>query len=210
MASDKFQLRWDDEPESRQEEEDLERIPRPLWHSLLDLGLVVFTVAAEIAVARIWPHLVIVNVVSYFVIAFVVLMGIALLLDRFFPEGLRAYLFLFLIIEFLTPLFLFLIIEFLTPRGRPGLTMRSMKHLTVMSPRAFTLTVATLCFSSIPIAFFTTVHKLLFLIGSLTVVTTAVVIVSIRIMRRQYAEQKALEDKERREQEQREELGRWK
>ena len=198
MASDKFQLRWDDEPESRQEEEDLERIPRPLWHSLLDLGLVVFTVAAEIAVARIWPHLVIINVVSYFVIAFVVLMGIYLLLDRFFPEGLRAY------------LFLFLIIEFLTPRGRPGLTMRSMKHLTVMPPRAFTLTVAILCFSSVPIAFFTTVHKLLFLIGSLTVVTTAVVIVSIRIMRRQYAEKKALEDKERREQEQREELGRWK
>ena len=123
MAENGYQFRWNDD-EEKLVEQDLEKIPRPLWHNLLDLGLIVLTLAAEITVGRIWPQLVVINVWSYILMACVALFAVYLLLDRFFPEGLRSYLFFILILSALV--------------GRAGRVYRSMKRLRVLPPWVFT------------------------------------------------------------------------
>ena len=196
MAENGFQFRWSDD-EDQQIEQDLEKIPRPLWHNLLDLGLIVLTVVAQIIVGRIWPQLIIFDGWSYLVIVGVALFGIYLLLDRFFPEGLRGY------------LTVFLVLAFVLPRGRPGNMIRAIKKLNVMQPWTFTITLAASCISSIPIAYFKSYNKLwLFSVGLFALITYTIIAVT-RKARREYTDRKAQEKQELLEQQKREEMGRW-
>ena len=195
MAENGFQFRWSDH-EDEEIEQDLERIPRPLWHNLLDLGLIVLTLGAEITVGRVWPQRIVFNVWSYVLMAFVAMLAVYLLLDRFFPEGLRSYLVFVLILSALV--------------GRAGRVYHSMKRLRVLPPWIFTAFLALLCVLSIPIAYFSSDTKVVFFIGNILLFLTFAAILLIRITGRQRHDRKAQERQELLEQQKREEMGRWK